>query len=191
LRHSPRAASVGGLAWALINGLQLRAEANADRRLRDQERLRDQARRIIAWLDNRPGLGGFRISNSSSEAVFEVAVYYVWMHTDRWHATGERAEEIAREHPESGSIEKVRTLIRTLPPGNFRVDVDPMSGPDKRDQEQRGLEVAFTDFGGNHWVRRATGALERLTVGAIEHYRISPPIRYRELLLWDPAHRDR
>jgi hypothetical protein len=179
--------TVGGLAWALTNGLQLRAEANKDRRARDDEKLRDQARRITAWLDNRPGWSGFRIGNSSSEAVFEVAVYYVWMHTDRWHTTGERAEEIGREDPpmNSDSMNMVRTLIRTLPPGNFRIDVDRRGMPDNEDADARGLEIAFTDAGGNHWVRRSNGSLARRHTGAIEHYQIPMPIRYRELQIWE------
>lgn len=108
----------------------------------------------------------------------EVVIYYVWMHTDRWHTTGERAEEISRKalaegKPLSGDV---RSIIATLPPGNFRVDVE-FGNQDS--EAALGLEIAFTDAAGKHWVRRSDGTLHHRKMAAIEHYGIPDPITYR------------
>jgi hypothetical protein len=48
-----------------------------------------------------------------------------------------------------------------------------------------GLEVAFTDGAGRHWVRRApTGDLKPLDANPVKHYGISRPLTYNELEDW-------
>lgn len=42
-------------------------------------------------------------------------------------------------------------------------------------QAQPAVEVAFTDRAGNHWIRRATGALDRIQTNGVDHYGLMRP----------------
>lgn len=91
------------------------------------------------------------------------------MNTDRWHTTGERAEEIPAQMRAEGESDNddVRSIIATLPPGNFRVDV--LFG--NRDSDVAlDLEIAFVDAAGMQWLRRSAGRLQQLQKAPIEHY---------------------
>lgn len=56
-----------------------------------------------------------------------------------------------------------------LPPGRWRVDVDSGWGASGA---RPGVEVAFTDAAGRHWIRRADGRLDRVPDEAMTHYGI-------------------
>jgi hypothetical protein len=60
-----------------------------------------------------------------------------------------------------------------IPPGRWRVSVD---GGWNGMYSRLGLEVAFTDRAGAHWVRRADGRLEQLPRGAFDHFELSRPL---------------
>jgi hypothetical protein len=40
---------------------------------------------------------------------------------------------------------------------------------------QPGIELAFTDASGTHWIRRANGALEETPEEAVAHYNLPTP----------------
>jgi hypothetical protein len=139
----------------------------------------DQARRVCGWatplaqLSPTPG-GGSRpyaqqlhLSNSSPEPVYELVAYLVWV---QWAAarTGEEME--GRD-----GAWMMRAIVQVLPPGNFRLT---LSGPTNTPMQGRlGVEVAFTDAAGRHWVRRVpSGNLERLDATPVKHYRIPRPL---------------
>ena len=55
----------------------------------------------------------------------------------------------------------------SLPPGRWRVDTDSGWGALGA---RPGVEVAFTDRSGQHWIRRADGRLDEVSEEAMSHY---------------------
>lgn len=178
--------TVGALVWALVSGIHLRRQTEFDKRAVELEKHREQASSIAGWpqIQRRRSSSGFFLSNSSKQPVFGLVVYFVWMHTDEWHTTGEEAEERSRKMIAEGRERSgaACSLIAILPPGQFFVNVPDWLGNDDLVQ---GLEVAFTDASGRHWVRRSNGSLEQRMRPAIEHYGIPHPFNYRSIVLTD------
>lgn len=186
--------TVGTLAWAVVNGLELRRHADADRReaeaIRNEaniEKRLDQARRVCGWVTSlgqlpqspcgpRPHSQRLQFSNSSPEPVHELVAYLVWV-----QGSGPRTGEEMQGHH---GATRMRAIVQVLPPGNFRVTLD---GPaDTPAGGRLGLEVAFTDGAGRHWVRRVpSGNLESLDVTPVAHYGIGRPLPpYDQLEPW-------
>lgn len=94
--------------------------------------------------------------------MYEVVVYLVWVQGSAPH-TGEATEAHYRGelNGAQGGIWRMRAIVQALPPGNYQFD---LAGPTNSPMQGRiGVEVAFTDGAGRHWVRRApTGSLEPL-----------------------------
>lgn len=185
--------TVGTLTWAVINGLDLRRRADDDRReaarVRDAENIEkrlDQARRISVWsvplpaeqlpadyaeMEHVVDPRRVRLTNSSAEAVYEVVAYLVWVQG----AAPRTAEETQQFYSQSGGIQRMRAIVQVLPPGNFWFN---LAGPPSSPMQGRlGLEVAFTDGAGRHWVRRArSGNLEELDANPIRQFGIGYPV---------------
>ena len=163
------AATVGTLVWAVRSALhesrenrQLAREVEEDKRSAEMERRRSQAKRVYASLasvssqddDEHPDGLGLLIGNSSDEPVYEFVLYLVWVQGAA-HRTGEDAESYGRSV--SLSMPTIRHVLQSLLPGQFVVT---LAGPDDSPmQGQLGVEIAFTDRSGNHWVRRSSGEL--------------------------------
>lgn len=49
-------------------------------------------------------------------------------------------------------------------------------------QDYPGVEIAFTDAAGRHWVRRVTGELIESPVDALDRYGVSRPVDYTQLI---------
>lgn len=188
--------TVGTLVWAVFNGLELRRQADADRRQALIEKRLDQARRVCGWITSLgtesskfSHLSHVRyaqrlyLSNSSAEPVYELVAYLVWVQGAA-PRNGEAQENHYRGLGDTGGdVARVRAIVQVLPPGNYRLD---LAGPPTQPMQGRlGLEVAFTDGAGRHWVRRApTGDLEPLDTSPVKHYGISRPLTYNELETW-------
>lgn len=186
--------TVGALIWAVLNGLQLRREAEADRRKAEAtdaaavaEKRIDQARRVCGWI-TRAGLTenqtvlhpyGQRVllSNTSTEPAYELVAYLVWSQGAAPH-TGEQLQT----HPYE-NLRGIRAIVQVLPPGNFQLFLE---GPTNQPmQGQLGLEVAFTDAAGRSWVRRVpSGDLQELENGPVQHYNIGRPLQYHQIAPW-------
>ncbi len=181
--------TVGTLIWAVVNGLNLRRQADYDRRQADVERRLDQARRVCGWatavgqLPQKTTGGGPRLyshrlnlSNSSPEPVHELVAYLVWVQGSG-PRTGEEMEAFSE-------VMRMRAIIQVLPPGNFSLILD---GPSNAPMQGRlGVEIAFTDGAGRHWVRRVPSAkLESLDIAPVEHYKIGRPLPpYDQAIPW-------
>lgn len=185
--------TVGALIWAVLNGLQLRREADADRRKAKAteaaalaEKRIDQARRVCGWITRGTPIetGSVRypyvqralLSNTSPEPVYELVAYLVWV-----QGSGPRTGEEMQTH---GGTNEMRAIVQVLPPGNFQLT---LLGPSNQPmQGQLGLEIAFTDAAGRSWVRRVpTGELEELKTGPTKHYNISRPLPpYKQIEPW-------
>ncbi len=185
--------TIAALVWAVRSSLEearksraLAAEAEEDRRTEERERTRSQAQQIYGWIGEPPPSTartfaeannvGIYLGNSSDEPAYNVVVYLVWVQGAAYR-TGEDAESYADGIANGGfSIYSIRTVVQSLPPGRFVIE---MKGPDNSPmQGELGVEVAFTDRAGRHWVRRATGELDQLQENPIGHYGIHRPLTY-------------
>lgn len=101
--------------------------------------------------------------NSSFEPAYEVIVTVVSI-----QGTGiQRGEDYVHGQVSS------RRVLAMLPPGKWTVDVAPFFyGLGSRP----GIELAFTDRGGTHWIRRALGELEEISKSPSEHYGMYRPL---------------
>jgi hypothetical protein len=134
--------TVGTLLWAVVNGLELRRQADADRREATAEKQMEQARRVCGWattVGSQPmgsptrNAHGVRLSNSSPEPVHGLVAYLVWV---QGHGAG-TGEEMQRRSQER---RRMRAMVQILPPGNFQLRLD---GPlDSPMQGRLGPEVA-------------------------------------------------
>jgi hypothetical protein len=152
---------VGALFAAFYQIHTERTRRHADEEAERLRQRRQQAERVSGW----PGQGSSPMTplillNRSDEPVYEVVATLVMI-----QGGGPRQGE-------DGVLPEYRGVIAVLPPGRFRVEV---AGGWAGMSRRPGVEVAFTDRSGVHWIRRATGALEEITAPAIDHYGLGRP----------------
>ena len=68
-------------------------------------------------------------------------------------------------------------MLGTLPPGAFVV---PLPGDWGGMYGRPGVEIAFTDASGLHWIRRASGTVEEVPDDAVNHYNLPQPVDWEE-----------
>jgi hypothetical protein len=185
------------LLFGVFQWFKLRSESIEVRKATAEEERRAQARRVSAWFDgSNPKLVGFvKVSNTSDEPVYCVVVYEVHMDGGDRPGSGEEEERSLREtcqhldnleklgHVPPGLVnnaatppaQQVRNVLQTLPPGTYPLKL--FIG-----RHNPGVEIAFTDAAGRHWVRRATGELTEREENALDHYGIPVPVDYSLLL---------
>jgi hypothetical protein len=148
---------VGALAAALYQIRTERIRRHDDEEHERQQLRRQQAERISGWpVDSRPGRHdtSLILLNRSDEPVYEAVVTFVFI-----QGAGPRRGE-------DGVNSSYRRTLSILPPGRWRVEVPGgWAGMSRRP----GVEVAFTDRAGIHWIRRATGALDEIQKAPIDH----------------------
>jgi hypothetical protein len=124
---------------------------------------RAQAERVSAWSGPSADPQPVELLNHSDEPVYEALTTFVFI--DGSGPT--RGEEVSPE------LAARRVKVGVIPPGRWRVCV---SGGWNGMYARLGLEVAFTDRAGGHWVRRADGSLEELPRGAFDYFELSRPL---------------
>jgi hypothetical protein len=155
---------------------------------------RAQAERVVAWNGRREHL--FPIRNGSDQPIFKVIAYVVWTSPPvaeiaaKWGKFGD-GEGAEKHYATTGeSINRVRAVYPVVPPGSTWGM--PMAGPGGTQSEpyKLGLEVAFTDAAGQHWVRTALGELVKRRHDAFQQYKFAVKENvsyYAPLLAWtDP-----
>lgn len=154
---------VGTLAAALYQIRTERIRRHDDEDHERQQLRRQQAERISGWpVNSGPGHHNtpLILLNRSDEPVYEVVVTLVFIQGD-----GPRRGEDA-------VLPQYRNTLSIVPPGRWRVAVPAgWAGMSRRP----GVEVAFTDRAGAHWIRRATGGLDEIKTAPIDHYKLSRP----------------
>lgn len=159
---------VAGLALVAAAGW-VTSVVFAVRRDREEEHVdtepecRAQAERVSAWPGPRADPQPVALLNHSDEPVYEAVATFVFI--DGSGPT--RGEEVTPE------LAARRIRVGVIPPGRWRVCVD---GEWNGMYARLGLEVAFTDRAGAHWVRRADGRLEQLPQGAFDYFALSRPL---------------
>jgi hypothetical protein len=159
---------VAGLALIATAGW-LTSFSVAVRRHRKEQRVhtepecRAQAERVSAWPGPSADPQPLALLNHSDEPVYEAVATFVFI--DGSGPT--RGEEVTPE------LAARRVGVGVIPPGQWRVCVD---GEWNGMYARLGLEVAFTDRAGAHWVRRADGRLEQIPLGAFDYFALSRPL---------------
>jgi hypothetical protein len=172
-------AAAGWLTSALI---AMRRDRN-EQRERPRVACREQAERVSVWPGPIADPQPVALLNHSDDPVYEAVATFVFI--DGSGPT--RGEEVSPE------LAARRARVGVIPPGRWRVCVH---GEWNGMFARLGLEVAFTDRAGAHWVRRADGRLEELPRGAFDHFHLSRPLELTSPEPVDasearPAHRAR
>jgi hypothetical protein len=155
-------------AWGAAIGtvgtlIAVLVQMNADRKARRARDRRSQAVHVSAWPDLRPRKGDSLILvNHSDEPIYEVVVTAVPI--KGMAAKGEHAGD--------------KAPFMTVPPGRWRM---PMSDEWAGMYAMPGVEIAFTDAAGAHWIRRGTGRLEEIAETPFTHYDVPLPIEHTTL----------
>ena len=157
--------AVGTAAAAVVAlGLGLRGEWRAMRAEQTQrvQNKREQAERVSGWPQNDvDGKTPIALMNSSLEPVYEVVVALVFVQGLKpWHL-----EDINDDGMH-------RRVLSVLPPGKWHVDVP--SGWTVM-HRRPGVEIAFSDRAGLHWIRRSNGAIEQISVRPIDYLKLGRP----------------
>jgi hypothetical protein len=163
-------AAVGTIAAFAIAFYQIFSE----RRARRKDDRTAQARRISGWIDGTlpdpsdaaaPLASPATLLNASDEPVYRVIAWLVLVQ-GAGPQTGEEMQQMAPFSP---------AMLAILPPGRYVVRLPGDWGGMFR---RPGVEVAFTDAAGRHWIRRATGRLEEIPNDPVEHYGVDRPVSW-------------
>jgi hypothetical protein len=111
------------------------------------------------------GRTAFYLANNSSEPVYSVVVGLVFV-----QGTGPRTLEAMidlnhRQYNRRGPV----TTVSILPGGLYRVWIEGV-GWHRILSGRAGVDIAFTDRAGAHWLRRATGQLDELPEPPLEYF---------------------
>lgn len=148
--------AVGTAGATLIATITLTLEAW----WRRNDKRKEQAARITAWVltnqkSDQKNEDIIRVSNQSFSPVYRCVATFVINEQDGHHFQA-----------------NYRRIVTTLPPGEWQL-VAPKGW---RGMSARpGVEIAFTDAHGVHWIRNAAGQLRESPIDAIKHYEIELP----------------
>jgi hypothetical protein len=156
-------AAVGTVAAVIVALTQTWMEREARKR---QER-RAQAERISAWpadLDDDEGETPIALLNRSEEPVYR-AVAFLILIQGAGASTGK--ELVDRAH------HQWQAALSVIPAGEYHTVV---AGGWRRMGARPGVELAFTDRAGVHWLRAADGALREIAKPPVEYYGLDHPV---------------
>ncbi|MEC0710136.1 hypothetical protein P8881_21635 [Bacillus haynesii] len=154
-----------------IYQLQTQQANAALNELKSQENeKRFQANKIAAWIDseNRRSQMLYSIQNSSDLPIYQAIITLVSI----------QGAGPPRNGDEVGGDYKYRVLLVTIPPGKFYT-VSDSNG--KGMHIEYGVEVAFTDAKGIHWVRKSNGQLKEIKKRPLEFYDIPLPVSWSKV----------
>jgi hypothetical protein len=146
-------AAAGWVMSAFIAGRHARNE----RRTPALPDRRAQAERLSVWPGPKADPQPVALLNGSDDPVYEAVATFVLI-----DGSGPMRGEDA-----SPELAERRVRIGMIPPGRWQVCVD---GGWNGMYARLGVEVAFTDAAGAHWVRRADGRLEQLPRRAFDYF---------------------
>ncbi len=127
---------------------------------RRNDKRKEQAAHITAWVltnqkSDQKTEDIIRISNQSFSPVYRCVATFVINEQDGRHFQADH-----------------RRIVTTLPPGEWQL-VAPKGW--RRMSARPGVEIAFTDAHGVHWMRNAVGQLHESPIDAIKHYGVELP----------------
>ena len=127
---------------------------------RRKDKRKEQAARIVAWVltcqkSEQKNEDVIRISNRSFSPVYQCVATFTINEGDGHHPP-----------------KYYRRIVTTLPPGEWQLGAPKgWRGMCARP----GIEIAFTDAHGVHWIRNTVGQLSESHIDAIKHYGIELP----------------
>ena len=148
--------AIGTAGATLIATITLALEA----RWRRSDKRKEQAARITAWIvanqnSNQKTEDVIRISNQSPSPVYHCVAAFV-----------------INEHDGRHSQAHYRRMVTALPPGEWQL-VAPKGWGGMH--YRPGVEIAFTDAHGVHWIRNSVGQLRESPIDAIKHFGVELP----------------
>jgi len=165
--------AIGAVGTVFLFAVALLA-LRSDRDARRRELREAQARKVSAWIDSYSmpagspvaiGVAAAVLLNSSDGPVYHVIVWLVVS-----YGSGPRTGE------EVGDREDWRpAAIDVLPPGRSSAELPWFGGGM---HTRTGVELAFTDSAGRHWIRRVDGRLEESQVPPVSRYKIVEPLEW-------------
>ena len=173
-RRSGPSGTLTSALWQIRTERQRRLVA--DEQLR-AERHVEQARLLAAYLgeEERPearpetpaqdeGRTEVLLVNNSAEPVYAVVVGIVFVQGAGPHSLQDMLKLNHEQYQRRGPV----TTVSILPGGLYRVWIAG-TGWGRILSGRAGIEIAFSDAAGAHWVRRATGHLDELAVSPLEY----------------------
>ncbi len=155
---------ISGIGTTLALSLALYQIAT-DRVKRTREERRLQATFVSGWPEREKATSdGYMtlavLLNNSEEPVYEVVVSLVLVQG----AGPKEGEDLNSSHH--------RPALSILPPGKWIIEIR-NQGFDMH--KRPGIEIAFTDRAGYHWIRRANGRIQEIAKNAINYYELDRP----------------
>lgn len=153
-------AAVGTLGTLAAALWQIRIERRSREKLEEQK----QAIQIATWINRGTSsqLTEVTIRNASGSPIYDVVVTVV-IASGAGPRTGEEVAELPGQ--KVSGAPSMRRASSMVPPGKFMMELPAAWGGMNR---KPGIEIAFTDFQGKHWVRRYNGQLESLRNNALQ-----------------------
>ncbi len=105
--------------------------------------------------------------NASMEPIYQAVAYLVFVQGAA-PKTGRQAQERTGAH--------FRSLLSVIPPGMHYTSV---AGGWGGMSAHPGVELAFTDRAGVHWLRSAEGTLTEIDESPVEYYGVEAPRAWR------------
>ena len=158
-------ASLGLIAaagWVTSVCIAIRHARNERRKPARVDR-RAQAEQVSVWPGPSADPQPIALLNGSDEPVYEAVATFVFI-----DGSGPMRGEDA-----SPELAARRIRVGVIPPGRWQVCIN---GGWNGMYSRLGVEVAFTDGAGAHWVRRADGRLEQLPRRAFDYFGLSCPV---------------
>jgi hypothetical protein len=153
---------IAAAGWVTSVCIALRHVRNARRTPAPIDR-RAQAELVSVWPGPKADPQPVALLNSSDEPVYEAVATFVFI-----DGSGPMRGEDA-----SPELAARRIRVGVIPPGRWRVSIN---GGWNGMYSRLGVEVAFTDGAGAHWVRRADGRLEQLPRRAFDYFEQPRPL---------------
>lgn len=139
---------------------------------RRTERQWEQALKVAAWIEHPTPDGRLSVCvlNASETPIYRLVPWIVLV-----EGAGPRSgEELAAVFKDPANLVSTELPhgILTVPPGRSTTTLSWGGGAM---HSRPGVEIAFTDGAGRHWIRRASGKLESSSKDAVEHYGLPMP----------------
>ncbi|MCY8600324.1 hypothetical protein MOD33_05990 [Bacillus spizizenii] len=159
----------GSLGTIAVFGLAY-YQLHTDRMAIRENEKRYQAKKISVWIDseNRNAEMCYSIQNVSDSPVYQAIITLVGIQGAGPPKCGEDVDERY----------EYRVMLVTIPPGKFYA----ISNSGGRGMHiEYGVEIAFTDSNGNHWIRRSNGKLEEIKKNPLNFYNLSLPVSWSKV----------
>ncbi|MFF2587602.1 hypothetical protein ACFVSS_06860 [Peribacillus butanolivorans] len=158
---------LGTIATLIFAFWQLQTE----RRTANDNEKKFQATKVSVWIDSENSREiCYSIQNVSDLPIYQAIITLV----------GIQGAGLPRNGEDEGVDEsyKYRLNLVTIPPGKFFTTSE---SSDRGPSFEYGVEIAFTDASGNHWVRRSNGQLKEIKTSPFEFYNISLPVTWSKV----------